>query len=184
MNTRIASTLIALLFACGPLRAADMPDAEALAILKTNAPQIHAQVAPLEKNDPQDFRSALDEAKEAAAEHAKLTASGDTAAAAAYLKMYAIDFEAISVADDIVLATDEAEKAKLTAKLRTLITASIEQWAIVEQARVRRVEAELAKLKTELQQALADKGKVIEKDTATLIEECREYQAKKAARGK
>ena len=53
--------------------------------------------------------------------------------------------------------------------------------AIVEQARVRRVEAELAKLKTELQQALADKDKVIEKDTAALIEQCREYQKKKAA---
>ena len=175
---------LALLIICGPLCAADMTDADALAFLKTHAPEIHAQVAPLEMSAPQDFRSAIDDAKEAAAEHAKLTTSGDTATSTAYLKMYAIDFDAIGIADDIVLATDEAEKAKLTAKLRTLITASIEQWAIVEQARVRRVEAELAKLKTELQQALADKGKVIEKDTATLIEECREYQAKKAARGK
>ena len=169
----------AVLLACGPLRAADMPDAEALAFLKANAPQIHTQIAPLEKADPQDFRSAIDEAKEAAAEHGKFTASGDTAAAAAYLKMYAIDFEAIGVADDIVLATDEAEKARLTAKLRTLIAASFEQWAIVEQARVRRVEAELTKLKAELQQALADKDKVIEKDTAALIEECRAFQKSK-----
>lgn len=80
-----------------------------------------------------------------------------------------------------MLAADEAEKAKLTAKLRSLIAASFEQWAIVEQARVRRVETELAKLKAELQQARADKDKVIEKDAAALIEECRAYQKKKVA---
>lgn len=170
---------LALMFVCGPLRAADMPDAEALAFLKTHAPQIHAQVAPLEMSAPQDFRSAIDDAKKAAAEYEKLTTSGDTATAAAHLKMYLMDFEAIGIADDIVLTADATEKTKLTAKLRTLIAASFEQWAIVEQARVRRVEAELTKLKAELQQTLADKDKVIEKDTAALIEECRAFQKSK-----
>lgn len=162
-----------------PLRAGDTTDAAALAFLATHAPQIHAQVAPLEKSAPEDFRSAIDDAKEAAAEHAKLTTSGDTATAAAYLKMYAIDFDAIGVADEIVLTTDEAEKAKLTAKLRTLIAASFEQWTIVEQARVRRVEAELARLKAELQQAVSDKEKVIDKDTAALIGESRAFHQSK-----
>jgi hypothetical protein len=170
-------------FCVTPLRA-DITDAEALLFLKKNAPEIHLKIAPLEKSDPQDFRSSLDEAKTAATDHAKLIAAGDTAAASAYLKMYAIDFTAISIADEIVQATDEAAKQRLTEKLKERIAASLEQWAIVEQARIRRMEAELAKLKADLQQALTDKAKVIDKDTAALIEECRAYQKQKALRRK
>jgi hypothetical protein len=174
--------LILLILALVPaLLRAQVTDADALAFLQKHAPEIHRQVAPLAKSDPQDFRSALDDAKAAAAEHAKFVAAGDTAAAAASLKMYALDFDAIGLADDIVQSKDDAETKQLTAKLREVIAASYEQWAIVEQARIRRMEAELAKLKTELQAALADKNGVVEKDTAALIEECREYQRKKNA---
>jgi hypothetical protein len=173
---------ILLIFALmsAPLRA-QVTDAGALAFLQKHAPEIHRQVAPLEKSDPQDFRSAIDDAKQAATEHAKFVAAGDTAAAAASLKMYALDFAAIGLADDIVQSKDDEETKQLTAKLREVISASCEQWAIVEQARIRRMEGELAKLKTELQAALADKNGVVEKDTAALIEECREYQRKKKA---
>ncbi len=166
--------IIALLTALHPAFAG-ATDAETLTFLETNAPEIHAKVAPLETSDPQDFRSAIDDAKVAAAEHTLLIAAGDPSTAAAYLKMYALDFAAISTADQFLRATDPTEKDRLTTKLNELISASYDQWTIVEQARVRRMEAELTKLKAELAKALADKPGVVKKDTAALIEESREY---------
>jgi hypothetical protein len=102
--------LILLILALAPaLLRAQVTDADALAFLQKHAPEIHRQVAPLEKSDPQDFRSALDDAKQAAAKHAKFVAAGDSAAAAAGLKMYSLDFAAISIANDIVQSKDKAE---------------------------------------------------------------------------
>ncbi len=174
--------LLCLIFTlCATLLHAELTDADALRFLEKNAPEVHQQVAPWEKSDPQDFRNAIDEAKTAATAHAKLIAASDFAAAEAYLKAYLIDFAAISIADEIVLATDEAEKQRLTAKLKERIAASLEQWANVENARIRRLESELAKLKAELQQALFDKASVIDKDTNALIAECRAYQQAKQA---
>ena len=43
-------------------------------------------------------------------------------------------------------ATDEVEIQRLTATLKDRVAASLEQWAIVEQARIRRMEEELAEL--------------------------------------
>ena len=159
--------------------AAQSTDAEALAFLKKHAPKIHAEISALEKSGPADYRSALDDARKAAADYAKLETAGDAKAAAAYLKMYAIDFEAIGIADEIVARKDAAESERMTKKLRGVIDASFEQWAIVEQARIQRLDKELAALKGDYQQAVADRAKVIERDTAKLIEESRAFQKAK-----
>ena len=169
-----------LLFLLPALAFADVSEAEAIAFLKKHAPAIHAQVAPLKTSDPADYRSALDDAKKAAADFAKLEATGDQTAMAAYLKMYATDYEAIDVSDEILATADAKEKERLTGKLRGLIGASFEQWAIVEQARIRRTEQDLAKLKADLQEAIANREKVVERDTAKLIEESRAFQKTKS----
>ena len=158
---------------------ADVSEAEAIAFLKKHAPAIHAKVAPLKTSDPADYRSALDDAKKTAADFAKLEATGDQTATAACLKMYAIDYDAIDVSDAILATADAKEKERLTGKLRGLIDASFEQWAIVEQARIRRVEQELAKLKADLQAAITNREQVVERDTAKLIEESRAFQKTK-----
>ena len=170
--------LLLLAYSCTLLHA-ELTDADALKFLQKETPKIYEQVAPLEKSDAEDFRSAMDDAKKAATDHAALIASGDTSTAAAYLKMYELDFQAIALADEIVLTSDEATKQSLTDKLKVVIAASLEQWAIVEQARIRRLEADLAKLKAEFNEAIQNKSKVIDKDTASLIEECRDYQKTK-----
>ncbi len=176
--------LLFFLALCPSLLHAEMSDAEALAFLKKDAPEVYQKVAPREKADPHDFRSAIDEAKAAATEQAKLLAAGDTTAAAAHLKMYVLDFKAITLADQIALNQNATETETLKQQLATLIAASLEQWAIVEQSRIRRLEAELNQLRTELKDTLSDKAKTIEKDTAALIEECRQYQKEKAAKAK
>jgi hypothetical protein len=96
--------------------------------------------------------------------------------------MYRIDFAAISLSDQILRTSDADEKQKLTVRLRQLIAESFDQWIIVEQARIRRLEKELAGLKVDFQTALTDREKVIERDTLKLIEESRAYQAEKKAR--
>jgi hypothetical protein len=176
--------LLTTFIVCPASCLAGLTDAEALAFLNKEVPSVFSQIAPLEQRDPQDFRSALDEAKEAAEKHAKLIANGETAAAAAAVKMYALDFAAISLADAFLLSTDETEKASLTVKLKARIAESFDQWLIVEQSRLRRLEAELAKLRSEISKAASDKTNVIEKDAASLIEECRQYQMKKKAGSK
>ena len=98
--------------------AAQSIHADALTFLKKHAPEIHAEISALKNGEPADYRSALDDARKAAAEHAKLIATGDTKAAAACVKMYAIDFEAVGISDEIVASKDDAEKARLTTKLR------------------------------------------------------------------
>lgn len=155
-------------------------DADALTFLKKHAPEIHAEISALKSSAPADYRSALDDARKAATEHAKLIAAGDTKAAAACVKMYATDFEAVGIADEIVASKDEAAKTRLTTKLRGLIDASFAQWTIVEQARIQRLDKELVALKTDYQQAVADRAKVVERDTAKLIEESRTFQKSKA----
>ena len=70
-------------------------------------------------------------------------------------------------------------QATLTAMRRQRISESFDQWAIVEQARIRRMEKELATLKSDFQKAIANKEKVIETDTQKLIEESRAYQQTK-----
>lgn len=158
---------------------AQATDAEALAFLKKHAPPIHAEAVALKTTDPLDYSSVMEDARKAAADYAKLEAAGDTAAAAAYLKMYTTDFAATSVADELVLVKDDAEKDRLTKKLRQLIADSFDQWATVEEARVRRLEKEIAALKTDLQAALKHRERIITSDTAKLIEECKAHQAKK-----
>lgn len=162
--------------------AAQSTDAEALAFLKKHAPKVHAQIVVLEKAEPADYRDALADARKAAAEFAKLETARDAAATAAYLKMYELDFEAIGVADDIVASTDAAETERLTKRLRGLLDASFEQWAIVEQARIARLEKELAALKQEHATAVANRAKVVDGDTAKLIEESRAFQKSKRAK--
>jgi hypothetical protein len=171
-------TLLPLIAALSLLlpAAGQSTDSEALAFLKTHAPKIHAEISALKDSEPSDYRSALDDAQEAAADHAKLAAAGDTKAAVACLKMYEIDYEAIAIADKIVATKAPIESEQLTKQLRGLIDASFAQWAIVEQARVERLEKQLAALKTELTDALANRAKVVEGDTAKLIEECRTFQ--------
>ena len=160
--------------------AAQSTDAEALTFLKAHAPKIHAEISALKNSEPADYRSALADARKTAAEHAKLTVAGDAKAAAACLKMYEIDFEAIGIADEIVASKDTAETERLTKQLRGLIDASFAQWAIVEQARARRLEKELTSLKNELAAAMANRTKVVDGDTTKLIEECRAFQRTKA----
>lgn len=173
--------LIALLLTLCPVALrAELSESDALAFLRKHAPEILHKVAPLKTNAPEDYLSALDDAKKAAADYTKIETAGDAAAAAAYLKMYALDYAAIEVADEIVAAAGTADTERLTKKLRTLIDASFEQWAIVEQARIQRMETELTKLKADLGQAISGRGKVVESDTAKLIEECRTFQQSKA----
>lgn len=154
-------------------------DDDALAFLKQHAPEIHAKITSLKDRDPADYRDAMDEAQQAAADHAKIVASGDAAAASAFVKMYAIDFRAITISDAILASNDKAEQERLTAELRGIIDASFEQWAIVEQARVKRLENELANAKAGLEKAIRNRTKVVEEDTAKLIEESRAYQERK-----
>jgi hypothetical protein len=151
-------------------------DAEALAFLKTHTPKIFAALAALKDAEPDDYRSALDDARKAAADHAKFSAAGDTNAAAAAVKMYEIDFAAIGVADGIVASKNDTEKQRLTNKLRGLIDASFEQWIIVEQARIQRLDQELAALKSEVANAITNRAKVVSADTAQLIEESRTFR--------
>ncbi len=153
---------------------------DALAFVQQHAPEVHSRLLQLQTTDDMDYRSALDEASQAAADHAKILATGDTAAAAAFVKMYVIDFRAISVSDKLVSATDEAEKAQLRIDLQKLIAQSFDQWIIVEQARIQRMERELAALKADFLKAQHEREKVIESDTDKLIEESRAYQQQKA----
>ena len=172
-------TILATLALLALPAAAQSTDAEALAFLQKHAPKIHAKISALQKTGPADYRDALDEARKAAADFAKIESAGDAPATTAFLKMYEIDFEAISVADQIVASEDAAETALLTKKLRGLIDASFEQWAIVEQARIARLEKELAALKTEHAGAIAKRAKVVDDDTAKLIDESRAFQKSK-----
>ena len=163
------------------LRAAtpDDQDAASLEFLRKNAPAIHTIILSLKDGEPEDYRSAMSDAAEAAADHAALSAAGDSKAAEARLRMYVIDFDAIGVADEIAACKDEAKLPELKTKLRALIDASFAQWAIVEDARIRRMEKELAALKTAYADAVNRRAEVVESDAATLIEECREFQKNK-----
>ena len=172
-------TLLALLF-LATFTFAEVTEADALAFLKQHAPEILNDITPLKTSDPADYQSALDDAKKATAEFAIIEAAGDTTAMTAYVKMYTLDYQAIDTADQLIAAKDEKEKVVLTTKLTELITASFDQWALVEQARVTRLEKELTNLKADLSQAVGHRAEVIEKDTAKLIEECRAYQTGKA----
>lgn len=172
--------LTVLLLLVASIATAGTTDADALSFLKQHAPGIHATLTELQATDAADYRDALNDVRKAAEEYAKIEAAGDTVAAAAYLKMYAIDFSAITVSDEILRSKDDAERRQLTARLRQLIAESFDQWAIVEQARIRRLEEDLAALKDDLHSALRDREKVIDSDTAQLIEESRAYQADKA----
>ncbi len=161
---------------------AETTEADALAFLKKHAPDIHAKLTALKSADAADYANALEDAIQATEEHAKIEASGDTEAAAAHVKMYRIDFAAIALSDQILRTKDESEKQVLTTQLRQLISDSFDQWTIVEQARIRRIEKELNNLKTDLQKAITDRDKVIDSDTQKLIEESKAYQATKKAK--
>lgn len=174
-------TLLAALLLLLPA-AAQSTDAEALAFLQKHAPSIHAEITALKDTEPADYRDALDDACKAAAEFAKLEAAGDTRVTAAYLKMYELDFAAIGLADEIAACSDKTQITALTKKLHGLIDASFEQWAIVEAARIARLEKELAALKAEHADAIANRTRVVERDAASLIEESRAFQKSKAAK--
>ena len=170
---------IILLLVLSTLPLLAQTEADALAFLQKHQPTIHAKVAGLKSTDASDYDSAISEAKQAVQSYARITSAGDTVAAAAYLKMYALDFEAISLSDAYLATKDESDRNSLKAKLQQVITASFDQWTIVERARVRRLEAELAKAKAELEAAVADRDLVILSDTDSIIEESRAYQAAK-----
>ena len=144
-------------------------DADTLTFLKTHCPEIHAEIVLLAEADPDDYRSAMDDATGATATYAAFVAAEDTPTARASLKMYEIDFEAIGIADELTLTTDKAKKESLTKQLRLLIDASFSQWAIVEQARLRRLENEISELKAELEKTISDRKNVIESDLQVLI---------------
>ncbi len=173
---KLLTTLAALALLLAPALAQDA-DMAAIAFLQKHAPKIHADIAALKTTAPADYRSALDDAAKAAADYAKL--ADDPKAASAFLKMYALDFEAVGIADAIVASNDAAQTERLTKQLRGLIDASFEQWAIVEQARIARLEKELAVLKTEHAAAVASRAKVVDTDAAKLIEESRAFQKSK-----
>lgn len=174
--------LLLLLFTLPFQLIAQSSDSEALTFLKTNRPEIHAAIIELKVTDPTDYRNALDHACIATADHARIVATGDTSAAAAYLKMYQIDFDAIGVADELAQTTDEAKKETLTQELRVLIDASFSQWALVEQARIKRLEKELAMLKVDLQKKISDRKNVVESDAQLLIREAKEDSQKTSAK--
>ena len=148
-------------------------DDEALTFLKKNCPKIHTEITSL-KGDV--YVRAIAGAQAAAADFARLKEAGDSSVADAYLKMYEIDFEAIGVADEIAASTDEKETERLQEKLGKLIAASFDKWAVVEQARIARMERDLDKLKTELRTAVRERDKVIAGDTAQIIEAARKYR--------
>jgi hypothetical protein len=167
--------ILLILFALPLSLSAQNSDDEALTFLKNNCPEIHAKITSL-KGD--DYATAIADARVAAVDFVRLKEAGDNAVANAYLKMYEIDFEAIGVADEIAASKDEKETERLKEKLSKLIAASFDKWAVVEQARVARLEKELGKLKLELQTAVREREKVIAADTAQLIEEARKYGQK------
>lgn len=157
---------------------AELTDTQVLAFLQKNTPEIYAELSALKKSDPEDYRDAMQEATAAATEHARLVKIGDNSAKA-FLQMYALDYQAINEADKIVMSKDLAEKERAQEKLKTLIAESLEQWLIVEQARILRMENELTKIKNEMATVLADKNKVIAHDVEALMKECQLYQKNK-----
>ena len=171
--------LLTLLIASFAISLFAESDDAALAFLKQHAGDIYTKITSLRDRDPDDYRDAMDDAQKAAADYAKIEATGDTAVAVAYVKMYHLDFQAITLSDQIIATTDKVEQQRLTQQLRELISQSFEQWIIVEQARVKRLEGELADVKAKLDHTLHDRAKAVDEDTAKLIEETRAYQAKK-----
>lgn len=175
----LVSLLACLGLSLGLSLGAAASDDDTLRFLEKNAPEIHRDILALKSTQPEDYRSSLDEAAQAASEHAKLVADHETAAAAACIKMYIIDFAAIGLGDDIAASTDKAELSQLTIKLRQLIAASFVHWEEVEAARLRRLEKNLAAIKNDYQEAVKNRDKVIDSDTAELIKECQERKNRK-----
>lgn len=163
---------------CGILFGGEEEDL-ALAFLKRHAPEIHREVVSLRESDPKGYRDSVEEAAEAAREHAWLLKWGEKATAAAFLKMYKIDFDAIVVADEIVASDDDKEKKRLKEELRKLVDASFEQWALVEKARVERLEREVAALRRDFEEAMANREDVVAHDCEALLEETRAFRKSK-----
>ena len=168
-----------LLLALTSLLVLAQSEADALAFVKQHHPAIHEKIVALKAADPADYESALDDAKKATADFARIQTAGDAVAAAAFLKMYALDFEAITLSDQYLSATTDAERAKLKAQLRAKIAESLDQWIIVERSRVKRLESELSKAKAAVEDAATNRDKVIADDTEALIEESRSYRSTK-----
>ncbi len=154
-------------------------EAEALAFVKQHHPAIHQKILTLKTTAPEDYQNALDDAIKATTDHQKILASGDAAAATAFLKMYDIDFAAIALSDQYLAAQTDPERTALKQQLQTKIAESFDQWLIVERSRVQRLEAELAKAKASVEEAARHREKVIAEDTEALLEESRTYQKSK-----
>ncbi|MEM7144661.1 MAG: hypothetical protein AAF591_05970 [Verrucomicrobiota bacterium] len=160
---------------CGVVLADDDKDA-AFAFLKKNAPGVLSEILLLENEDPEGYRVSVEEAAEAAREHGRLVELGERAAAAAYLRMYRIDFDAVAVADEIVMSGDNAERERMKEELRRLVDASFEQWLIVEKARVERLEREVAALREDFEAVKANRAEVVAEDCEALLEETRAFR--------
>lgn len=169
-------TLLCLL-SCATLHA--QSEAEALDFVKAHHPAIHDKIVALKTTAPDDYQSALDDAEKAAADYARIEASGDKPAMEAFIKMYAIDFAAVTLSDKYLRATNDKDRADLKAQLRVKIAESFDCWVIVERARVKRLEAELAKAKVAIENAVTNREKVITDDTEALINESADYQKTK-----
>ena len=152
-------------------------EGESLSFLQKHHPAIHAKLQALKTTNRADYDSAIAEAEKAATDYARIEQAGDQPAATAFLKMYALDFEAVSLYDQFLTATDEIQRKEFKAKLRDVIAASFDQWQIVERARIKRLESELARVKAELETAVENRDTVITDDTEAVIEESRAYRA-------
>ena len=154
-------------------------ETEALSFLQKHHPAIHAKLQSLKSTDRADYDNAIAEAEKAATDFARIEQAGDQTAAAAFLKMYALDFEAVSLSDQFLSASDDSQRQALKEKLRGVVAASFDHWEIVERARIKRLEAELTRVKAELETAVKNRDTVIKDDTDALIEESRAYRASK-----
>ena len=179
----ISITVMAIVLALSGLAIAQpkssKPEAETLAFLKKHDAEIHAFLLDLRQNDRADYRSALADAKIAAREHRNLI-EFDAAGAAAYLEMYRIDFEAIGVADQIVLTDDEDRRQELRGELRKLIALSFDQWVIFERAKLRKLAADVESMQQSLAADIKNKSAVVDHDIDALIAESRKYQKEKS----
>ncbi len=160
---------------CGVLFGGDQENL-AMAFLEKHAPEVRREIAALRDADAEGYRISVAEAAAAAREHGRLLELGDRPAAAAYLKMYQIDFDAVAVADEIVASEDEREIERLEEELRELVDASFEQWAIVERARVERLEREVAALRGDFEEAMANRKDVVRRDCQALLDETRAFR--------
>ncbi|MFT5470149.1 MAG: hypothetical protein ACI8UO_005273 [Verrucomicrobiales bacterium] len=158
--------------------AQEADESELLSFLRTNTKEVYDSVVMLRETDPADYQEALIEAAEAMASYENVRQHSKKGAAA-YLKMFEIDYFAIGVADELVLSKDEKEQAELKAELTGMIERSFDQWVIYERARIEQLERAIKAAREKFDEEAATKESVVKQDMEQLLESTRAYQREK-----